>query len=180
MKKIVKTATLVLSFALLLSSCIGSFALTNRVKEWNENIGNKFVNELVFIGLHIIPVYEVTILADVLVLNSIEFWTGENPSAQSVGDTKIVKNAQGEDVTITVIEDGYTVSNGETAMNLLYDKADNSWNVEFDNCVSKLLEIVDDNNAVLYTVNGGAMNVSLDADGVELARRLVIADYAMK
>ncbi len=180
MKRVIKTATLVLLFAFLLQSCIGSFALTNRVKDWNENIGNKFVNELVFIGLHIIPVYPITLLADGLVLNSIEFWTGDNPSAQKVGDTKIVKNSQGEDVTVTVIENGYNVSDGETAMNLLYDATDNSWNVEYENCVNKLIKMVDDNNVVLYTINGGAVNVSLDAEGVDLARRMLNADYAMK
>ena len=34
---------------------------------------------------HIVPVYEIAYLADALVLNSIEFWSGSNPTA-SIGD----------------------------------------------------------------------------------------------
>ena len=56
MKKNFKLVAVLLSMSLMLSSCIGSFNLTNKVKDWNESLGNKFVSELVFIGMHIIPV----------------------------------------------------------------------------------------------------------------------------
>ena len=56
MKKHFKLMAAMLSVTLVLTSCIGSFNLTNKVKSWNEGLGNKFVNELVFIGMHIIPV----------------------------------------------------------------------------------------------------------------------------
>ena len=71
-----------LAGSMLFSSCIGNFALTKKLLGWNNQIGNKFINELVFFAFWIIPVYEVTALADVLVLNSIEFWSGSNPIAQ--------------------------------------------------------------------------------------------------
>ena len=64
---------LTLMASMSLTSCIGSFSLTNKLMSWNNQVGNKFVNELVFFCFWIIPVYEVTALADVLVLNSIEF-----------------------------------------------------------------------------------------------------------
>ena len=52
-----------------LTSCIGSYALFHKVRGWNEQAtGNKFLNELIHIGLWIVPVYEVTFLADILVL----------------------------------------------------------------------------------------------------------------
>lgn len=38
----------VLSGSLLFSSCVGSFGLFNRLTTWNQSLGNKFVNELVF------------------------------------------------------------------------------------------------------------------------------------
>lgn len=52
MKKIKKiSVAIMLSSALLLSSCIGSFNLTNSVYDWNKDAGNnKFVDELVFLG----------------------------------------------------------------------------------------------------------------------------------
>lgn len=53
--------TLVAAFALsgtiLFSSCVGSFGLFNRISSWNQSVGNKFVNELVFLALNIVPVY---------------------------------------------------------------------------------------------------------------------------
>ena len=51
---------LALTGSLMTSSCIGSFALTNKLLSWNKQVGNKFVNELVFFAFWIIPVYEVS------------------------------------------------------------------------------------------------------------------------
>ena len=51
MKKTVISAAIVcLLFSSMLTtpSCIGSFSLTNRLLGWNQNVGNKFINELVF------------------------------------------------------------------------------------------------------------------------------------
>ena len=90
--KLNMVVAIALCVSLGLSSCIGSFKLTNKVLGWNEGVGNKFVNELVFIAFHIIPVYELTVVADILVLNSIEFWSGENLVSQS---TKEVKGENG-------------------------------------------------------------------------------------
>ena len=60
------------------TSCIGSFKLSNKVLSWNKQVSNsKFVNEVVFFCFWVIPVYEVTTIADVLVVNSIEFWSGD-------------------------------------------------------------------------------------------------------
>ena len=53
-----------LAGSFLFSSCIGSFALSNKVLSWNQQIGNKFVNEIVFFGFWILPVYEITIKDD--------------------------------------------------------------------------------------------------------------------
>ena len=101
MKKNFKLVAVLLSMSLMLSSCIGSFNLTNKVKDWNESLGNKFVSELVFIGMHIIPVYPLTIMADAVVLNSIEFWTGSSALSKKENGTKIVKNQKGENIAIT-------------------------------------------------------------------------------
>ena len=76
-----------LASSVLFSSCIGSFGLSNKLLDWNRNIDSKFVNELVFIAFWIVPVYEISALADILVLNSIEFWSGSNPMA-SIGEVK--------------------------------------------------------------------------------------------
>ena len=68
------------------SGCFGSFALTHKLYGFNKGIsGNKFIRWLVFLGLVILPVYEILLVADGLVLNSIEFWTGER-LASNTGD----------------------------------------------------------------------------------------------
>ena len=78
---------LLLASTLSLNSCIGSFSLTNSVLKWNKQVGPKFINELVFFAFWILPVYEVTSLADLLVLNSIEFWSGSNPMEANDGNS---------------------------------------------------------------------------------------------
>ena len=83
----------ILSGSLLFSSCVGSFGLFNRLSSWNQGVGTKFVNELVFLAFNIVPVYGVAYLADALVINSIEFWSGSNPMA-NVGDVKKVTQSQ--------------------------------------------------------------------------------------
>lgn len=68
------------------SGCFGSFALTHKLYGFNKGVsGNKFIRWLVFLGFVILPIYEICITADALVLNSIEFWTGER-LASNTGD----------------------------------------------------------------------------------------------
>lgn len=161
-----------LSSSLLLSSCIGSFALWHKVLDWNKGIsGNKFVNELVFIALNIVPVYGIASLADMLVCNSIEFWSGSNPAAK-VGEKKTVKGENG-DFIVETLENGYSISQeGTEAMNLIFDENTNSWNVEVNGEVSQLLTINNDGTANLALPNGETMNVTMDAQGVLAARQV--------
>lgn len=44
-------ATVMVCGAFLFSSCIGSFGLHSKLLSWNEGIGNKFVNELVYLKI---------------------------------------------------------------------------------------------------------------------------------
>ena len=128
MKKLkIKVACALLGGSLLFSSCIGSFALWNQLKDWNQGIGNKFVNELVFLAFNIIPVYGVAYFADVVVLNSIEFWSGSNPLAD-VGTTKTVKGENGE-YLIRTNENGYSISKkGEdVSIDLVYNQENRTW-----------------------------------------------------
>ncbi|MBR2318769.1 MAG: DUF3332 domain-containing protein [Bacteroidaceae bacterium] len=177
MKKHFKLSAFLLSAVILFSSCIGSFRLTNNIKDWNEGLGNKFVNELVFIACHIIPVYEIAILVDAVVLNSVEFWGG-GKHAVKPGDTKIVKNSSGEDVKIVADENGYTLSNGETAMNLVFDEEQQLWSAEYDNQVAKLVKLNGDNTAQLYMGND-VIDIYLDAQGINMAYMLLNNYYAM-
>lgn len=179
MKKSFKFCALLLSATIMFSSCIGSFGLTSRLKGWNDSLGSNWANEIVFVALHIIPVYELSIFADILVINSIEFWTGSNPLASNVGETNIVKNNAGDDIQITTTENGYNLSNGEQEMQLVFDEAEKSWSAVYGNESVKLMKFIDDNNAEMFTLNGNSINVTLDEVGVNAARMLMLGEYAM-
>lgn len=170
-KNKVALMAIVLSSSLLLSSCIGSFGLFNRLRTWNESVGTKFVNELVFIALWIVPAYEVSLIADGLVLNTIEFWTGSNPMA-SVGDVKKVKGENG-DYLVKTLENGYSITKvGEkNSMDLIYNKDENTWNVVSNGVSHELIKMNNDGTADLSLTNGQKMNVTLDAKGLMAARQ---------
>ena len=169
MKKIIRNSALMIAAAFMLSSCIGSFQLTNKVKDWNESLGDKFVNEVVFLAFHIIPVYQICMFADGVVFNSVEFWTGERLVADA-GERQMIKNSFGKDVEIKTLKDGYMFSDGTSSMKVLYDSANKTWKVETDSQSADLIKFVDDNNAQLFLANGEVMDVTLDADGVEMAK----------
>ena len=164
-------AAIFLSGTILFSSCVGSFGLFNRISSWNQSIGTKFVNELVFLALNIVPVYGVAYLADALVINSIEFWSGTNPMA-NVGDVKKVKGENG-DYLVKTLENGYSITKeGEdSAMELIYNKEANTWNVVADGVSTELLQMNNDGTAQMTLPNGEEMTVTLDAQGVAAARQ---------
>lgn len=74
--------------ALGASGCIGSFALTKRVLNWNRNFGSPIVSEIIFLIFIFFPIYETTIFIDAVLLNTIEFVTGSNPigAAETEGE----------------------------------------------------------------------------------------------
>ncbi|SEF74607.1 MULTISPECIES: DUF3332 domain-containing protein [Parabacteroides] len=166
-----------LASSVLFSSCIGSFGLTNKLLTWNRNIDSKFVNELVFIAFWIVPVYEISALADVLVINSIEFWSGDNPVAD-VGSVKTVDTKDGV-YTVETKNDGYHIQKEgeEKAVDLVFDKADKTWSVEANGETTKLLKFENNDEVVMYLPDGKEMNVELNQAGV-LAFQQVANGYS--
>jgi hypothetical protein len=74
-----KTILAAIAVALLLTGCFGSFRLVRGVHGFNKDVSHsKFVQELVFLGMVIIPVYELASLGDALIFNTIEFWGGDS------------------------------------------------------------------------------------------------------
>ncbi len=162
---------IVISGSVLFSSCIGSFGLTNKLYSWNKGVGDKFVNELVFFALLVIPVYEVTTLVDAVVLNSIEFWSGSNPVA--AGDVKTIKGEK-DNFRVETLADGYKIQNSAgSEMNLVLDKETNVWSVVTGDVSAKILKIVDNNNAVVYLAGGTEKMVPLTEAGVLAFRQAV-------
>lgn len=88
--------------------CTGPFMLTKKVHNWQTGLGDKWVEEVAFLGCVIFPVYSLSCLADAIIFNSVEFWTGENPMANvNVSDG-------GENANIALqSDDTIRISNGQ-------------------------------------------------------------------
>lgn len=166
MKKKYLSVALVLTLAasISLSSCIGSFALTKKVMSWNRQVGDKFVNELVFVALWILPVYELTALADITVFNSIEFWSGENPM---LAKAKVI---DGKDAKYLVENDanGYTITNlsDNSKTRLNFDKETKGWSIEANGKEHLLFTYVDSTHVNIIAPNGTYKTVELSAEGL--------------
>lgn len=153
---------------LSMSSCIGSFSLTNRLLGWNNNVGNKFLNELVFFAFWVLPVYEVTGLADLLVLNSIEFWSGSNPMAKGTktidgNDGKYLVKCDGKGYDIISCNDGSKVR-------LDFDTDSRTWSYTLPDGTSQDIFTFVDDTHIKLPVAGSA-----DGQIVEVSQNGVMA-----
>ena len=169
MRKKIKLSVLLLAATIMFSSCLGSFQLTNKMLTFNKSLGDKWVNELVFAACCILPVYEFTLFIDAVVLNSIEFWTGNKLLSENVGENKVVTNKDGNEVEITTLENGYNLTDGNTSVKFVFDNELQIWSVEYNNQLTNLVKLVDENNAQLFLANGEVMDVTLDAEGTNMA-----------
>ena len=95
---------LVAAVGALSAGCFGKFQLTGKVYDINKSIDDKYVRSAATWIFVIVQVYTVAALLDLIVFNVIEFWSGENP----VAETKVTKvYAQGNGKTVlTLSRDG--------------------------------------------------------------------------
>lgn len=180
-KSFIKVAVVIaLGGSLLLTSCIGSFQLTNKLLSWNKTIGNKFINELVFVAFWILPVYEVSGLADFLVLNSIEFWSGENPVAQG---TYRIDGKNGEKYLVECDGKGYTVTNelDNTQFRFDFDQESKEWSVDINGENIVFMTFVDDTHVKLPLADGTDIVVETNQEGLfAYQAALGVADLALR
>ena len=73
------------SLLALTPGCYGPFKTHTALYKWNVGLEGKWTIETVFAGLYLTGVYPIVGLVDILVLNSIEFWSTDTPS---VGTTE--------------------------------------------------------------------------------------------
>ncbi|SPD72023.1 hypothetical protein PITCH_A1150058 [uncultured Desulfobacterium sp.] len=71
--------TCLIIVCLFLAGCTGSFRLTKNVHNFTRGQANKWLDEAVFVGCIILPVYPCAMIGDGVLFNSIEFWSGKNP-----------------------------------------------------------------------------------------------------
>lgn len=164
MKKLILSVAVAALLCSSMTSCMGQFALWKSVYAWNEQISNKFVNELVFLAFWVLPVYEVCGLADVLVLNSIEFWSGDNPMTAS---TKAIDTENGR-YLVKCDGKGYDITHENTGESYRLDFAQESqtWSLQFDGKEYPLMTFIDDNHVSMPAADGNWSTVELSQAGV--------------
>lgn len=174
MKKQFVSATVVAAvlLSLTMSSCIGSFRLTHSVLKWNNQVSNKFVNELVFFAFWVLPVYEVTSLADLLVINSIEFWSGRNPLTAS---EKVVDTDQGR-YLIACDGKGYTVTHRESNRSYRLDFIEDSqtWSLNYNGETFPILTYIDSETVKMITPEGDMRQVELSEAGLMAYKKTAV------
>ena len=133
---------------------------------------NKYVNAIV--GLILVPIVgTICTLVDVLVLNSIEFWSGTNPiAANNIGKTQQVMGQDGRYYAVTTLKNGYEVKapTGEITYFIHNDEND-SWSME-QNGVQKEIFRFDEKGNIQANINGETKAFTLNETGVYQARMI--------
>lgn len=168
MKKMSGFVALLL-ITVLLSGCFGNFALTRKVYEINQSMGNKWANTAVMWAFMILPVYPAAGFVDVVVLNTIEFWTGDNPLVMSENDMEIQQVASEDNLyEIVATKNRYDITviegkdQGETIA-VVYDPVVEAWKLEADGKITTLAQIEGSRLELLYP-DGSTYETSLHLD----------------
>lgn len=159
-------AAAVLAFAStpVLQGCYGNFALTKKVYKWNGTLGNKWINSIIMVGLTIIPVYQVSMFIDGVILNVVQFWTGSNPVAMRPGEKEVQTVAvNGKTYTLTATQNRMEIAlqePGVKPVQLNYDPDQQAWLVVTE-VGSKKVAQHDGNELILFLADGSRRTLSL-------------------
>lgn len=173
MKKlgIYTSVALMLGMGTINTSCMGSWGLTKTVYNWNDGAtGNKFVDNVLFYALCIVPVYPISVAVDFYILNLVEFWTGSNPIAMKPGEkeTQLVKGKDGNKYEIVVTQNQYQITplSGEQKGNtvkVFFTPENQTWNMNKNNTTTILAKIYPETNkAEVYKADGSVELVDLN------------------
>ncbi len=149
-----KLTSILLSLTILFTStfltgCFGSFKAFNNLRNWNSNVtDNKWANELIFLVLWIVPVYGLFVLGDLLIFNTVEFWSGDNPLAMEEGEMQeqnITYNGKEYKMRATKNKLELFDAQGILVSTLDYDPEDLSWYVTENGKTKKAMSVTDMN-----------------------------------
>ena len=176
MKKIsFKVAAILLAGTFVCSSCIGSFGLFNKYEKWQCSMtSNKYVNGIV--GLILQPIVGgICLVVDAVVLNTIEFWTGDTPVTAS--NTQI-QGQDGRYYAVKTTKKGYEIKapTGEVTL-LLHDKKNNSWSVVQNGQTREIFRYNADGTIQATLNDGKTITVSNDEAGLRQVRQAVDANF---
>lgn len=166
------STVLVVTLLNLTVACYGPFNLTRNVYHWNSGIkgsgevNEKWMKELVFFGMIVIPVYMISALLDAFVFNSIQFWTGDNPVKASDGSDGQVRVVQIGDTTITM-----TLAKDGNSADVTYSQAGRVMKSARIVRIEQGYQLVDQDDRPLYvaemSVDGGVNFVDRDCQLID-------------
>lgn len=93
-------ASLLIAFVpMVTTACFGRFQVTRTLYDFNKRVDDdKWIQWFVFVVLAVTPAYGLAVWVDALFVNSIEFWTGENPVRAHSENTRVVQGPMGEKI----------------------------------------------------------------------------------
>ncbi|WP_224488562.1 DUF3332 domain-containing protein [Robertkochia flava] len=159
-----------LASSIMFSSCLGSFSAFNGLKDWNMEISDsKFLNNLVFWALWLLPVYEIFLIGDVIIFNTLEFWTGNNPVAMKEGEKEVqVVENDGNTIKMTATMNRMQIEviqgpkKGEK-VDLVYRPHERSWNAIKPNGEIIPLSSFRDGFYIVHTPDGKEVKIDANA-----------------
>lgn len=138
---------LIACFGLVQTGCLGSFKLTNVTYQWNQTIGTKWINELVFVLF--IPVYSITLFIDGFILNAVDFWTVRPGLTMNEGEEKLISSDDGKKQYLLIkTHDGIRIkqtlgaSAGQEA-NFSYNDENMTWYLKDQGEKIKLVQLIE-------------------------------------
>jgi hypothetical protein len=143
-------------FMVTQAGCFGKFGLTRKVYNFNSKVGDKWVNELVFLVFLVVPVYEISGFIDIVFLNLIEFWSGSNPVTMAPGktETQLVKVA-GKSYNLTASHNRFHFESVDKKFiqDLVYNEKTKTWAVVTNNKSIDVCTYNSDGSVTVYKAN---------------------------
>ncbi len=166
MKRTIKLVSVLMLFVMMtvgVAGCFGNFAAIRKVYTFNENFGDKWMSQVMFYVLSWIPVYGIASFADVVLFNTIEFWTGSNPMAMNENE-EIIKyaNHDGKDLKIIIRQNEVMLedmSNPGEEIALRYKPFEKSWYLDGEEGAVKIATLNED-GADFFQPDGKVVSIS--------------------
>jgi hypothetical protein len=170
-KLTIMASAALLSSSIFFSSCIGSFSLFNKLLSWNASVDDRWVNELIFVILT--PAYGVAWFTDAFVLNSIEFWTGKNPTEEVNLQAKQIETENGI-FNITTDAEGHAIrkAGSDEVVEFRFDKEAKTWDLVIDEQIYHLLQFIENDQVLVYFADGSTVTVNSNQAGVMALRQI--------
>ena len=116
-----------------------------------------------------------------LVVNSIEFWSGKNPVANRVGKTENIKGDDGLMYAVKYLEDGYQITKPDgSVLYFTYNKQEDTWYMNAEGKEKKIIHFNGDGTIKTFLNNGLTVDITPDAAGLyELKQALAGTSFFM-